>query len=177
MGRFAVFLRGINVGKGNRVGMADLRMLLADEGYQNVATLLQSGNVVLDATGSAAALAGALERAFEDRFGFGVAMVVRTRAQLEKVVAKDPFQGVADNGSRYFVAFLAKKADKALVNLLESTEPGEDQFTVDGTEIYLWCPKGLMESPLMTALTKYKKGPATTVRNWNTVRKLAAMLD
>jgi len=177
MARFAVLLRGINVGRAHRVGMADLRQMLADEGYRDIKTHLQSGNVVLTATGSASALGRAIETAFAKRFGFSADVVVRTKAQLDHVVEHDPFGAVADNGSRYFVAFLGKRADKALVGMLESIGPGDDQFAVDGAELYVWCPNGLLDSPLMAALNKYKKGPVTTVRNWNTVRKLATMLD
>ena len=177
MPALVALLRGINLAKRRRVAMSDLRALLEEAGYEDVRTHLQSGNVVLTATGSASALGRAIETAFAKRFGFSADVVVRTKAQLDHVVEHDPFGAVADNGSRYFVAFLGKRADKALVGMLESIGPGDDQFAVDGAELYVWCPNGLLDSPLMAALNKYKKGPVTTVRNWNTVRKLATMLD
>src|SRR5688572_680112 len=70
--RYAVLLRGINLGRARRVGMADLREALTGAGYGNVRTLLQSGNVVLDADAAPGQLAPALERVVEERFGFAV---------------------------------------------------------------------------------------------------------
>ncbi|MBX7269732.1 hypothetical protein KIF24_29425 [Micromonospora sp. Llam7] len=48
---------------------------------------------------------------------------------------------------------------------------------VDGVEMYIWCPNGLRDSPPMTALGETKSGPSATVRNWNTVEKLHAMMS
>ena len=176
MARYAVLLRGINVGRAKRVGMADLRELLTGAGYENVATLLQSGNVVLDGKGPATKLARSVETLISERFGFPVDVVVRTRQQVQRVVAANPLGDVAHDGSRHFVAFMATRPDASFLGTLQSVDAGGDQFVHDGTELYVWCPKGLLDSPLMTALGKIKDGPVTTVRNWNTVEKLATML-
>ena len=179
--RYALLLRGINLGRTRRVPMADLRALLTAEGYRDVATLLQSGNAVLEADVAApAALAEALEVAIAARFGFPVDVVLRTRAEVAAVVERNPFADVADNGSRYFVSFLGAPLSAAertdLTARLDAVEAGGDLFVVDPAEVYVWCPKGLMESPVMTALGKLKGGPVATVRNWNTVEKLAKLL-
>ncbi|WP_328369803.1 hypothetical protein OHQ88_29400 [Micromonospora zamorensis] len=60
---------------------------------------------------------------------------------------------------------------------LAGVELGADRYVVDGTEMYIWCPGGLRDSPLMKALGKIKDGPPATVRNWNTVEKLLAMMQ
>jgi len=88
---YVLLLRGINLGPKRRVAMADLRELLEGLGYDDVRTHLQSGNVVLRATGSAAALRKQVETALATHCGFDVDVVVRTKAQLDKVVAHDPF--------------------------------------------------------------------------------------
>jgi uncharacterized protein (DUF1697 family) len=176
MARYALLLRGVNLGRAKRVGMAELRELLTGDGYENVGTLLQSGNVVLDAKGSATALARAVERAIEKRFGFPVTVIVRTRAEMRRVVARNPLGDVADDGSKYFVAFLAAPANPPLEDTLDAVDLGDERYVVDGTELYAWCPGGIRDSPLFAALGKAKGGPATTVRNWNTVEKLTAML-
>ncbi|MGX5654352.1 hypothetical protein ACWKWC_06215 [Geodermatophilus nigrescens] len=61
--------------------------------------------------------------------------------------------------------------------LLGSTEPGGDRWAVVGRVLYPWCPHGQMDSSLVTALGRGRGGPVTTVRNRNTVRELAALLD
>jgi uncharacterized protein (DUF1697 family) len=177
MARYAVLLRGINLGKVKRVGMADLRKLLTEEGYGNVATLLQSGNVVLDTEQSADKLGPAIEQAIEKRFGFPVAVILRSREELARVVATNPLREVATDGSKYVVAFMAEPPKSPVSDVLKGVDLGGDRHAVDGAEMYIWCPNGLRDSPLMTALGKAKDGPSATVRNWNTVEKLHAMMD
>jgi uncharacterized protein (DUF1697 family) len=177
MTRYAVLLRGINLGRSRRVAMADLRELLTAEGYGNVRTLLQSGNVVLDTDRSATALTGALEAALERRFGFPVDVLVRSRDELLGVLAADPLGEVADDGAKYQVVFLAGPADRTLRAALDSDDAGDDRYVLGDRELYLWCPNGIQGSPLMAALGKLRGGPPATTRNWNTVRKLAALLD
>src|SRR3712207_6281217 len=111
MTRYAVLLRGINVGRAKRIGMADLRALLTDAGFTDVATLLQSGNVVLDSDLPADEVARRVERAITERFDMDVAAVVRTREEVHAVVALDPLGDVAGDGSRYVVAFMAEPPD------------------------------------------------------------------
>ena len=74
-------LRGINVGGNKKVPMAELRALGEKLGWRQVATYIQSGNVVFAGGGGAAAAERALEQAIEKRFGFPVPVVVRTAAQ------------------------------------------------------------------------------------------------
>jgi uncharacterized protein (DUF1697 family) len=177
MTRYAVLLRGINLGRAKRVAMADLRAVLDRAGHRNVATLLQSGNVVLDSDESAAALASSVEQAVQQQLRLTVATVIRTREEVREVIDGNPLGDVADNGSRYVVAFMAESPGPALDDLLGSTEPGDDRYVRRGRELYLWCPHGQLESPLMAVLGKAKGGPVTTVRNWNTVQKLGALLE
>jgi uncharacterized protein (DUF1697 family) len=175
--RYALLLRGINVGRAHRIAMADLRALLEAEGHAEVRTLLQSGNVVLDARQPAAELARAVELALERRFGFPVPVVVRTAEELLAVVAADPLGSVATDPSRYVVFFTDGEVPAGVVELLGSTDPGDDAFAVAGRELYLWCPHGQLSSPLAAALAKHRGGPVGTARNWNTVLKVAAMLQ
>jgi uncharacterized protein (DUF1697 family) len=177
MTRYAVLLRGINLGRAKRVAMADLRALLAEAGFSDVATLLQSGNVVLSDGRSATAVARAVEEAIRQHLGMDVGAVVRTAAQVREVVDSDPLGEVADDGSRYVVAFMAEPPGSELEDLLGSVDTGDDRYLLRGRELFVWCPHGQMDSPLMTALGKRKGGPVTTVRNWNTVQKLGVLLE
>jgi uncharacterized protein (DUF1697 family) len=177
MTRYVLLLRGINVGRNRRIGMADLRELLTAEGHTNVATLLQSGNAVLDSPLPRAELGPSVERAIEKRFGMSVDVIVRDRADLAALVADNPLADVADDGSRLTVTFLAAPLSVPITELLAGVDPVDDRFAARDQEIYVWCPHGLSDSPVITALSKVKNQPAATVRNWNTVRKLLAMMD
>jgi len=175
--RYAVLLRGINVGRAHRIAMADLRALLTAQGHGGVATLLQSGNVLLDSDLPAPELARSVEQAVEQRFGFAVPTVVRTREEVLGVLARDPLGAVATDPTRYVVSFSAGDVPPDLVQRLHAVDPGDDEFAVDGRELYLWCPHGQLESPLSAALAKHRGGPVGTARNWKTVLKLAELLQ
>jgi uncharacterized protein (DUF1697 family) len=174
--RYAVLLRGINVGRAKRIAMADLRARLGEAGFDDVATLVNSGNVVLSSSGSAASVGRTVEQVVRKDLGVDAAAVVRTRDEVGAVVTLDPLGNVADDGSRYVVAFMASAPGPELAELLGSVDAGDDRYAVHGRELFVWCPRGQLDSPLMTALGKARGGPVTTVRNWNTVRKLAALL-
>jgi len=174
--RYALLLRGINVGRAHRIGMADLRALLTDEGHTGVATLLQSGNVVLDSELPASELVTSVEQALQRRFGFPVRTVVRTREELLGVVSRDPLGVVATDPTRYVVTFFSGEVPAGLVERLRATDPGDDAFAAAGRELYVWCPHGQRDSPLLTAVGGHRGGSAGTARNWATVRKLADLL-
>ncbi|MGY1745033.1 DUF1697 domain-containing protein [Blastococcus sp. SYSU D00695] len=176
MTRYAVLLRGINVGRAKRVGMPELRALLTDADFEGVATLLQSGNVVLDSDRGAAAVGRAVERAVTEELGLDVAAVVRTAEEVRAVVELDPLGDVAGEGSRYVVAFLAEPPGPSLEEALAAVDPRDDRYVLRGRELYVWCPHGQLDSPVMAAAGKHRGGPVTTVRNWNTVQKLDRLL-
>ena len=99
--------------------MAQLRSALEDAGFEDVATYVQSGNVVLTSRDSAAQVAGVVERVIEKEFGLKIPVVVRTGAELAKVVERNPLAQVAKNPKRYQVSFLEKKPSAALMRKLE----------------------------------------------------------
>src|SRR5262249_14511756 len=96
MARYAVLLRGINVGGNKKIAMADLRRLLEKLGFSEVSTLLQSGNAIVTSQLSAAKAASVCEKGIEDAFGMSVRCLVLTGAQLRAVIDAHPMAGVAD---------------------------------------------------------------------------------
>ena len=151
--------------------MADLRMLLADAGYEDVRTHLQSGNVVLSSPLSPRKLEAKLEQQLAAGLGLDVQVLVRTRAELAKVVALDPLGKVATDRSRYLVSFLSKKLSPRVARELEAAG-----VIVRGRELYAWHPDGVQRSPLAKLLDDEKLGVVSTARNWNTVTRLLELL-
>jgi len=152
--------------------MAELRTLLEDAGYEGARTYLQSGNVVLSSPLSPRRLTGALEPRLREHFGFDIGVVVRTRAELAKVVERDPLGKVATNRSRYLVSFLSGKLSPTIARELEAAG-----VIVRGRELYTWHPDGVQRSPLGKVLDDKRLGVVSTARNWNTVTKLLELLD
>jgi uncharacterized protein (DUF1697 family) len=172
MTRQIVLLRGINVGSRRRVPMQRLRELLTELGYGDVSTFLQSGNVLLTSKHSGAQLEHKLERQIAAEFAPGIRIVVRTRAELAKVVTSDPLGDVATEPKRYQVSFLSAKLDPAIARELAAADVAPEQVVVSGREIYAWHPAGLQRSKLARLLTDKHLGVTATARNWNTVTKL-----
>ena len=157
--------------------MPRLREALEEAGYEDVATYVQSGNVVLSSSDSATKVARAVERLVEKEFGLKIPVVVRTRAQLAKVVERDPLAKVAKDPKRYQVSFLEKKPSAELVRKLEEVAAPTERVVADGREIYAWHPEGVARSKLWAMLAGKGLGVTATARNWTTVTKLLELAD
>jgi uncharacterized protein (DUF1697 family) len=170
-----VLLRGVNVGGRNRLPMPALREALEQAGMKDVATYVQSGNVVLDSPAKPDALARKCEALIAERFDLRIGVVVRTRAELAKILAHDPFGAVAVQEKLYQVTFCARKPSKAaLAKLAERAAQGE-RLVAHGRELYAWFPHGVGRSKLAAQLSRQDLGVLATARNWTTVKKLLAL--
>jgi uncharacterized protein (DUF1697 family) len=169
-----LLLRGINLGSTNRISMPDLRALLEDSGFKDVRTYVQSGNVVLSGTGD---VAKKVERLVAKEFGLQIPVVVRTRAQLAKVVELNPLAKVAKNPKRYQVSFLDAKPAREIVRRVEEAAAPGERVVVHGREIYAWHPDTIARSKLWALLAGQNLGVTATARNWATVQKLLELAD
>jgi uncharacterized protein (DUF1697 family) len=169
-----VLLRGINLGSRNRIAMPALRDALEAAGFADVRTYLQSGNVVLSSSRKPDA---AVRAVIADEFGLDIAVVTRTRAQLAKVVERNPLARVAKDPKRYQVSFLDAKPSLDVVRRIEETAAPKERVIVDGREIYAWHPDTIARSKLWALLAGQSLGVTATARNWATVQKLLELAD
>ncbi|MGA8039479.1 MAG: DUF1697 domain-containing protein [Acidimicrobiia bacterium] len=178
MSRIAVFLRGINVARHNRLSMADLRESLRTTGFSNVETLLQTGNVLLEASGrDRRRVADQVTEVIADRHGLDVTAVVRDAEELRTILASGPFLGDEDNLSRLHVVLLETPVDaKAAAAMDPQRSPG-DRFHVSGDVVFLHYPNGMGRSKLTLAYIEGALGVRGTARNWNTISKVSKSLD
>lgn len=174
--RYALLLRGVNVGTKNSLPMAELRAMLTTLGCTEPQTYVQSGNAVFGTKLGAAALTKGIEAALERFMGRPIATTLRTEKQLETIVAANPFAHVATNLAYLCVTFLSNAPTESELAPLHAADWTPERFHVAGQEIYTWHPNGQGRSPLATALGKLSLRGAVTTRNWNTVLKLLAML-
>ena len=177
MKTYVALLRGINLGSTRKVAMADLRTWLGELGYDAVRTHLQSGNAVFASDRKPAELEREIGKRLEEQLGFEVRCLVRDHAELQRVVDADPFGDVAHNHSRYAVAFLSGPPGKSRLAKLAPDAFAPELFHLGKREIYLWYPDGIHKSKLNNELTERNLGVVATVRNWNTVRKLAELTE
>jgi len=168
-------LRGVNVGGKTMLPMAKLRAVAEDLGYADVSTYIQSGNLVLRTSDSAAKVEKDLARAIAGLGGVQPAVMVRSRSQLAKVVDANPFIRRGEDATSCHVVFAAKAAKGHLTGIdLPSYAP--EEAAAVGKELYLFLPGGVGRSKLATDLAKNKAAMGTT-RSWRTVTKLLEMAD
>jgi uncharacterized protein (DUF1697 family) len=175
--RQIVLLRGVNLGPRNRIAMPQLREQLRAAGFEGVSTYMQSGNVVLRSDASPQELSHQFRRLLAERFELDVQVIVRTRAELVQVVARDPLGEVALDPRRYQVSFLERELDEQVLSGLAALAAGGERFVAIGRELYAWHPHGVARSRLSAQLAGRNLGVAATARNWSTVRALLALAD
>ena len=173
--RYLVMPRGINVGNRNRVPMADLRSKLAGEGYSDVATVLQSGNVIVSAVSDhPEEVAGDMQRLLRDGFDVNVPCVVRTASQIRSVIKHNPLKEVASDPSRYLVNFFSEKPSPEAAKALLDEDHSPEAIAIKGTEAFIWSPDGVKAMTLSYAYLEKRFGVVATARNWNTLMRVAA---
>jgi uncharacterized protein (DUF1697 family) len=178
-------LRGVNVGGHNRVAMAELRSVVASLGHTDVATYIQSGNVVFtaaDPDAAPATLATGLEEVIAAELGVRARVVVLSGAELAAVAVANPYPDQQDP-KRLHAIFLTGEPDADAVAFLTDAQAkaalkgSRDEARFVGRTLYLHTPDGFGRSELAKELSR-PRGPAQgTARNWATVTRLLAMLD
>lgn len=165
-------IRGINVGKAKRIAMADLRTMMGKLGFAEARTLLNSGNVVFGTAGdSPAEISSRIEAGLVERLGVAARVTVLTADELAEAVSRHPFPEIADNPSRLLVAVLSNPDDISKLRPLQKRDWKPEALTLGSRTACLWCPDGVLDSPLNKAVTQ-ALGDAFTARNWSTMTKL-----
>jgi uncharacterized protein (DUF1697 family) len=172
MTTYIALLRGINLGSRNKIAMADLRKLLTELGHRDVRTHILSGNAIFSSRRSPARVATELERAIERRFGFDIAVLIRTRDELAAVVEGNPFPAARREPSHCFAIFVDENPAQARIDALDPATYAPDEVKLGDRVIYAWLPNGVQGSKVLGLLTDKRLGVTTTNRNWNTTTKL-----
>jgi len=177
MAKYVALLRGINLGK-RQIKMAELRQIFEAEGYQDVRTLLASGNVVFTAKETnATKLRGKIEALIRKEFGFDVPVVLRSQKEIQALIKSDPFKAEkVTPQTRFYVTFLSEPSKS---NLKTPYKSMDSEFAIreisDGHVVSVLGPK--VGSPDVMDFLGKEFGSNITTRNWNTVKKIHAAMD
>jgi uncharacterized protein (DUF1697 family) len=169
MTTYVALLRGINVGTAKRVAMPALRQLATGLGYTEVATHINSGNLVLTTDRPAATVRGELEQGIEATFGLHADVVVRTAEELAAALAGNPFPD--GDPSRVTVAFLAGPPSEGAATRVAALAAPDEPFLFAGQEVYVHYGHGQADSRLAAKFAA-ALGVSATVRNLRTLAKL-----
>lgn len=173
---YVALLRGINVGGKNKLPMQTLRDLLSAMGGTEVRTHLQSGNAVFaHKEADPLRLAADLERSISSELGLTVACLVRTAADLRRVVEANPFPMEGVDPARFLVTFLSGPVPLDKLAAIDPAAYAPDEIRAGEREIYGHFPDSIRNSKLAALLTDRRLGLTASARNWNTVTKLLAL--
>jgi uncharacterized protein (DUF1697 family) len=180
-------LRGINVGGANKVAMADLRELVTALGHTDVATYIQSGNVVFSsAQTDTIKIAADLEQEIASRLNVRPGVVVLSRDELAGVIADNPWPEETTPKCLHAVFRRHEMTEDEIAAVAAAQQRAadkgsQDEAAVVGRTLFLHTPDGLGRSELAVQLGKaggaMSPKAGGTARNWATVTKLMALLD
>ncbi len=176
MYKYVAFLRGINVGGNKKVPMAELKNVLENIGLQNIKTLLASGNVIFETDSRKIDdIQSSISKAIEKEFKFPVPVLLRTFEDIKKLITHDPFKGINFTPqTRLYVTFLPENNKRKNSGYL-SPDKSFRIFPGSKSEVFSVLDLSFTGTPdAMNALEK-EFGKDVTTRNWNTIKKIAAL--
>ncbi|SHE77566.1 Uncharacterized conserved protein, DUF1697 family [Kaistia soli DSM 19436] len=179
MASYVALLYSIVLGEGRRVVMADLRAMAAELGLDNPQTVVATGNLVFDSAETPlATLERQLEGAFADRFGKRIDFILRRADDWHRLAVGNPFRTAAGaDGSLVHVRVMREKLTASELQRLAPYATGGEQLRlVDGDLWIYFAGQRPSEGRMLGQLTA-RRGGIGTVRNWNTVARIVALLD
>ena len=176
MTTFVALLRAVNVGRTNRITMADLHAAFVDAGHIDAVTHIQTGNVIFSASNDAATVKRGVEQLITDRFGLTITAIIRTDSQLRSIAESNPFiaEGQSDDVGKLHVGFMDAHPAAQNVEAFTTSPIGADEVRVVGNEVYIRYAIGAGTTKLTAGIWN-KLSVAVTIRNWSVTTDLARL--
>ncbi len=178
MQTYIAILRGINVSGQKIIKMAELREHLSSLNFTNLATYIQSGNIVFQSkTADNNAIEDKIQKNIKDNYGFDVPVIVRSLKEWQMIVDRFPFNIEHCDINRLGFTFLKDKPTHIPVEEINKYKAVNDEVVYTEKEIYLHIPDGFGKSKLTNNVFERKLKAAATTRNWKTTQKLLKMAN
>lgn len=177
--RFIAILRGINVGTGRKVPMADLKKLCESLELQQVQSYIQSGNLVFELPNPEpiSELEVRLQKTFSETFGFEIPVLIRTSEEWAASTAKNPFLKEENvDIERLHLTCLKQLPSPELLEKIKSFQYLPDRYEIIGRDVFIFCAAGYGTSKLVNSFFELKLKTSATTRNWKTVVQLNEMI-
>ena len=176
MKKFIALLRGINVSGQKIIKMSDLKSLFEDLGFHDVATYIQSGNVVFSSKEkSGEKLEAKISSTIKNKFGFDAQVVVINPEEIEYVLKNNPFIKRKKDTNKLCVTFLSETPSVVNIEKLSAINYSPEEYFIEGKHIYLFVPNGFGKAKLNINLFENKLKVVGTSRNWKTVKALSEL--
>ena len=171
MTRYAVFLRGVNVG-GVNLKMADVAAALTDAGFTQVRTILATGNVLLESPAEADVVRKNAETVLRKSFGYDAWVLVYDVDAVRAIVDAYPFAREVDG----YQSYVTLVTDAHVLDELAALAAGPDEKIARGKGVIYWqVAKGsTLDSAIGKTMGKKRYKSSTTTRNLRTLNKVVA---
>ena len=176
--RYAALLRGIGPINPN-MRNEKLRGVFEKLGFDNVRTVITSGNVLFESPDKdAAGLESAIEEGIERHLGFFSTTIIRSQQQLKRLVGEDPFGGIEDlPTARLNVTFLKKRQRSNLKVPFRAEDKGWSIVAIRGREICSLVDQSGATTPDVMDWMEKRFGKEITTRTWKTVGRILTRLE
>jgi uncharacterized protein (DUF1697 family) len=172
---YIALLRAINVGS-TWIKMAELGELFSSHGFDDVATYIQSGNVVFSSRDSHARCIETIASFLDEQFAAPVGIILKNAKDMAVIVSENPFLDDSRiDPAKLHLTFLKEKPARIAVTKLAAVKAGDDRFHVSGSVVYLYCPNGYGRTKLSNSAIERTFGVQATTRNWKTIVTLLGM--
>ena len=181
--RYVALLRGINVGGNNMIKMETLRATFESLGFDNVKSYINSGNLAFECRSLNVSkgvspdtdLAGKIHDAILRDFGFDISVIVRSMAEIEEIIANNPFAGQFEKDKDVHVFFLNAELDEDNKVLLLQQCNENELYAIYKRHVFSLLKISILDSAVGKGFIDKKLKVAATSRNWRTVNKIADM--
>ncbi|WP_420581834.1 DUF1697 domain-containing protein [Reichenbachiella sp.] len=179
MTKYIALLRGINVSGQKLIKMDALRTSLSKLGYDNIQTYIQSGNIVFETSESnQKKIESQIHENIKGTFGFDVPVIVRSQKEWKETFSNNPFvNDRSEEITKLYVTILADAPSQENLKVLEDFHSGPEEFSMVGSNLYLFYANGAGKSKLDHNTIERKLKVKGTSRNWKTTTKLMEMLN
>lgn len=174
MEKYIALLRGINVGGKNMLPMKELKALLEGEGFADVSTYIQSGNVFFSCEpAEPETLQRRITALIEARFGFAVPVCVLSARELTEALDHAPEWWGRDEAAKHNAIFVIAPATVAdIYAQVGQMKPEYEKAAHHGRIIFWSAPVETFSRTRLSRVVGTKVYDAITIRNANTTRKL-----
>src|SRR6266567_6790422 len=180
MKSYVVLLRGINVGGKNKISMTELKFCLEEQGFEDVMTYIQSGNVILQSSLDATALGQKIEAMLSNKFKLDssiIKVLILTEDQLQAVIDERP-KGFGEQPDKYHsdaIYLMGIDADQAMS--VFNPREGVDQVWPGNCVIYSQRLSALRTKSRLSKIVGTPAYQSMTIRSWSTTTKLLSLMQ
>jgi len=172
--QFVILLKGINVGGNNMLKMSELKSALLKEEFENVTTIIQSGNIILSTDLSAEDTHQKFQTLLKEKFNLTVPVLVLTPTKIKKALSTFPFFDQSDDESKLHITFMNKKLSEDEWNERLSSISLKETYKLQDDILYIYPSEGYHKAKLNATFLANKFKVNATNRNIKTIRKILA---